>query len=588
MPSAEEVRKELEQILASPDMQASEKRREFLRYIVEAALAGHTANLKGYTIAVDVFGRDESFDAQSDAVVRIEARRLRRDLDSYYMNAGTGDSVRISIPKGAYAPHFEKISANISPETSSEMKAVPSGHSADAGETGTRSTGEPARRWQYRKQAIAATVVLAILLVALAIWKTEFFTRTPEVPVVADIPAVVVLPFEALGSSDTNHYLAAGISQELVNDLARFPGFRLYMQLPDHKTPATEDQAPMRRGPNVAYTISGSVLEDGEIARVLVQLVFTKTGQVIWSESYNTPMDPNAMILLQRDMAGKIATALGQPYGYIHGDLVNRMETPEISSMQSYICVLRANEFRRSFSRELFAPILGCLEHAVQVDPNYSDAWAMLSWLHMDAGRLEFFGSEQLQTEYDRSFQAASRAVQLSPENTRALKALASINYFMGRYTESERLARRVVELNPNDPEALAQFGWRLAARGNFREGIPNLERAIERTVNPPGWYYHFIAIDRYLAGDYEQMLIIAERSAVDESGFSHALLAIANGALGRREETRQALLRMADHKVLSSDPAAYFLRHGGTDEIVEALSAGLAQAEAFAFGEPG
>ena len=67
-------------------------------------LAGRGESLKGYAIALAVFGRGASFDPQADPVVRLEARRLRRDLDSYYMEAGQYDPVRISIPKGSYVP----------------------------------------------------------------------------------------------------------------------------------------------------------------------------------------------------------------------------------------------------------------------------------------------------------------------------------------------------------------------------------------------------------------------------------------------------------------------------------------------------
>ena len=108
VPSADDVRAELDRLLSSGRFQASERRRAFLRYIVEETLAGRADRLKGYAIAVTIFGRDETFDPQTDPVVRLEARRLRRDLDSYYVDAGSHDAVRISIPKGSYVPRFER------------------------------------------------------------------------------------------------------------------------------------------------------------------------------------------------------------------------------------------------------------------------------------------------------------------------------------------------------------------------------------------------------------------------------------------------------------------------------------------------
>ena len=101
-----------------------------------------------------------------------------------------------------------------------------------------------------------------------------------------------------------------------------------------------------------------------------------KTGQVIWSHTYTNPSEPQALIKAQSNAASEIATAIGQPYGVVTSDL--RRSIPSVSSMQSYVCVLRAYAFRRNFSRENFASILQCLEKAVQRDAAYSDAWAML------------------------------------------------------------------------------------------------------------------------------------------------------------------------------------------------------------------
>jgi len=166
-----------------------------------------------------------------------------------------------------------------------------------------------------------------------------------------------------------------------------------------------------------------------------------------------------------------------------------------------------------------------------------------------------------------------------------ALKALSSIYHYMGRYDESERLARKAEDLNPNDPDTLAQLGWRLAVRGKFEEGIPILKRAIERTANPPGWYFHLITIDLYLKGNYGQMLQVAQRSTTGGLGVSQLLVAIAAGALGKRELAQQALDKMSTYAQLSHDPTAYLRRHGATDDIVNALMNGLQKARQVARG---
>jgi hypothetical protein len=102
------IREELARILASPEFKASPRRREMLTYLIEEMLAGRGGELKGYNIGTSVFGRGLDFDAQSDPVVRIEARRLRRDLAGYYVSAGRADLLRISIPTGQYVPEVSR------------------------------------------------------------------------------------------------------------------------------------------------------------------------------------------------------------------------------------------------------------------------------------------------------------------------------------------------------------------------------------------------------------------------------------------------------------------------------------------------
>src|ERR687889_1938450 len=105
-PSAADVRAQLERLVASPDFDVPARARRFLSYIVEETLAGRAERIKAYAVGMEVFGRDKNFDAQSDPAVRIEAGRLRRALERYYLSSGLSDPVIITIPKGAYVPHF--------------------------------------------------------------------------------------------------------------------------------------------------------------------------------------------------------------------------------------------------------------------------------------------------------------------------------------------------------------------------------------------------------------------------------------------------------------------------------------------------
>ena len=107
--SGESIRVELEKILASPRFVHSGRLKRFLRYSVEEALAGRRENLKEYALAIEVFDKDASHDPGSDPIVRVEARRLRTRLKEYYETGGRNDPIRIDLPKGAYAPTFQRV-----------------------------------------------------------------------------------------------------------------------------------------------------------------------------------------------------------------------------------------------------------------------------------------------------------------------------------------------------------------------------------------------------------------------------------------------------------------------------------------------
>ncbi|MCE2738876.1 MAG: hypothetical protein LW703_11000, partial [Rhodobacter sp.] len=108
--SLDEIGAQMARVLSSKDFDASDRNRRFLEYVVQEAMAGRADRIKAYSIATTVFGRNEDFDPQQDAIVRIEAGRLRRSLDRYYLTSGRNDEVRISIPVGAYVPVFLRYS----------------------------------------------------------------------------------------------------------------------------------------------------------------------------------------------------------------------------------------------------------------------------------------------------------------------------------------------------------------------------------------------------------------------------------------------------------------------------------------------
>ena len=530
-PSSADIRAELARILDSPTLRVSNRRRALLQYLVDETLAGRGDRLKGVSVALAVFGREENFDPQSDPVVRFEARRLRSDLDSYYVDAGSRDPLRISIPKGGYVPRFDWQSgagpdeAARRPEEATPPLASIDGQPLAAPVTGA---GEEGTR---RLRLWAALAAVVILVAAFGAWfRQERWSAEDEVRG----PSVIVLPFSALSVGDNDRFLAEGMTQELIGKLSRFPEFRLFSAPASFAQSPGADARELGRTLGTGYVVQGNLRSEDSFVHVRAMLTDAATGEVLWNGTYDRPLSPTNMFAVQEEISAEISTTLGQPYGVLSGQEADRMTGAP--SMSSYACVLRAYDYRRSFDEGEYRPVLGCLEAAVARDPDYSDAWAMLGWLQLDAGRFGMApdGREQA---YRRALESASRAAGIDPRNALAFKALGAIYHYSGRYTESVHATRTALEINPNDPDTMAQLGWRLAVRGNFKEGIPYLRRAIDRTVSPPGWYFHLIAVDDYLRGDY-------------------ASDACRRGALGRR--------RLSDEPVLHSRRAGRARAQGG------------------------
>jgi tetratricopeptide (TPR) repeat protein len=102
------VIRELDAILASPSFKNSGRLSRFLRYIVGQSLEGHAEDLKEYRVGLEVFERGPDYDTRIDPVVRVEARQLRFKLAKYYATFGAADEIVIGLPKGHYAPCFER------------------------------------------------------------------------------------------------------------------------------------------------------------------------------------------------------------------------------------------------------------------------------------------------------------------------------------------------------------------------------------------------------------------------------------------------------------------------------------------------
>src|ERR1017187_4437648 len=129
------VLKELDAILASYHFRGSKRYPALLKYVVDAALDGHSGELKERTLGVEVFGRDPNYDTSADPVVRLSAGEVRKRIAQYYHENGNGTRVQIELPLGSYVPEFllrGPETPEVQPESVNE-RLISTGNHAHAG-----------------------------------------------------------------------------------------------------------------------------------------------------------------------------------------------------------------------------------------------------------------------------------------------------------------------------------------------------------------------------------------------------------------------------------------------------------------------
>ncbi|MFL5011318.1 adenylate cyclase [Rhizobium sp.] len=525
-PHADDIREQLERVVSSPEFPGVGRAATFLRYVVSETLEGRGNRIKAYSIAIEVFGRDPGF-TQDDPVVRIEAGRLRRSLERYYLVAGQHDPVRIDIPKGGYVPTFAwscPASVDIGDE--------------DAGET-SPSEVRPGRWWRARRVLWPGAAALAAVAISLY-WIAER-SPAPSLARVAslspDRPALVVAPFANLGEGPEAQLYTAGLTEELMTILPRFKEIKVFGRETSKSLPADVGASEIRAEFGARYLLAGGVRTSGKRLRVTARLLDTSDGEILWSENYDNDLASGDLFAIQTDVARKVATAIAQPYGVM---AQVDAASPPPDNLGAYECTLRFYAYRSELSAEAHARVRDCLEAALARFPNYATAWAMLSIVYLDEDRYKFNPTSGQDTAIQRALDAARRATQIDPNNTRGLQALMTALFFDRQLAESLRVGEQALATNPNDTELMGEFGTRLAIAGQWQRGADLLDQAIALNPGSGGFYRGTRALAAYMLRDNHTAVLEIKQANTQKFPLFHVVAAIIYAEAGMMDDARR------------------------------------------------
>ncbi|WP_244846507.1 hypothetical protein [Mesorhizobium sp. L-8-3] len=513
--SVENCREQLERILNSAEFDATDRERRFLTYVVDETLAGRSSRIKAYSIAVEVFGRDASFDPQADPIVRVEAGHLRRAIERYYLTAGQADPILITIPKGGYVPNFS-------------LRSIPDPVAEEPAATPARAQME--RRWRSHPSIALAAAIFVAAAIVLA-WLGYSSRPGPSKP---EVPRLLVEWFDDLTGTDESAALARGLTQEVISHLSKFKDI-VVVQSPASATL-----------PQVRYVLAGSVDLSADRFRFRVRMLNRADGSVLWAQSYDGATTVPGLLKAQADVAQNVATSLAQSYGVIFQADARLVVPNPPDNWAAYSCTLSYYAYRANFDPAARSSVRSCLEKAVERFPNYATGWALLSQTYIDDVRFRYpFDPAWSPASLDRALAAARRAVELEPLSIRGLQAQMFALYFRREFDAARRIGSRAMAINPNDTELMGEYGYRLALSGNWNEGCALVAEARERNPGPLSYYEVGLALCSYFSGDHQQAAVWIRKADVSGNALYHAIAAaiFAEGGLKADAERERAWL---------------------------------------------
>lgn len=565
------IKQSLDQVLKSRIFEKSARARAFLRYIVEEDLAGRADKLKGFSIAVDVFGKDTSFDPATDPLIRVHASRLRELLAKYYDKEGAQSRVRFSIAVGGYKPRYEfitpKINALSQADNNNTILSVASGDMelSNFKESNRQQDQVLARQLKliWWVLGVIASFIVLIGSIFIIYWPDELSSNAaktsspqylhflPSLEVFVDNNDSALLNF---GSSLTNHLLAYDTVSVLPMG-------------------SIEELGHSKSG-ELAYGVKLERLKNtssGDDVRVgLVRLV---DQQVIRSETYPLTIWKSNKIEF---IAASKLTAMTTPEGSLYADVIARgAETPVIS------CLNKIRVYYDLRNEEKHKSAYRCAFDLSNSDIKYGLITASLGGLMAEAIGRGYKVDERLSVKedgYQLALKTALMGVDQMPLSARAAREVGFVHSWRNEIPQMIKWFDRANELNKFDTSIGASYGYGRILSGDYKAAVLALDVVTKATTRHPTWWDYYYAIGLLMEGRLQAAdnasnpLLITGKSAQ-----YLALKAVIFYELGNLEKSRELVGKIRKKfPKFSKDPQASFRRRLFPEDLVLRLSNAL------------
>lgn len=559
-PAAPAVRETLKRLLVSETFSRSERARDLLQYLVERELAGEADRLKGFSIAVDVFGKDADFDPSTDAVVRVQAGRLRDLLQQYFATEGASEPLRISIPRGSYIPTYKILGADKQPEQP-QVEAKPA--SIPTGALPLPSLG---RQLAFMWLAIGVVVmVLSFMLLRqsnILSATAEAITTAPEAPATTssiDLTQPDTLPTIYLSAKDETPEVAA-VAATLRRGLSGFDTVDFIGR------DIEGDTNPQFKALNFIFRL----MPGSTAGSVTVELQNLASGRVLLSRTLSrSETEPQE---IEDQIAGLLTTtttASGTIYAYIE------QEGTQVGLTR---CLLLNDDYYQDPNAQTHENAYRCFEQLLALKTKSALVYSELSALHLEAVTDRY--AYPPEASRDKAMAMAHKAVQMAATSPYAHRAYGYMHSRLGNSEESIRWTRKAYELNTYDLTMAAAYGYGLIFAGHYEEGTPIIARAVESTSAHPPWWDFGLFLGEFMLGDMKEAAraTAALNPTAKKSHYLAARLIAADQIGDARAKKERLNELLTDFPKFAADPRKTFEQRKYpadlTDRLVEALRA--------------
>ncbi|HKW05265.1 MAG TPA: hypothetical protein VJN71_08210, partial [Nitrososphaerales archaeon] len=342
---------------------------------------------------------------------------------------------------------------------------------------------------------------------------------------------IAVLPLVSFSPDPNDEFFADGLTEELIDRLCQVRELEVIARTSVMAYKNKEKKiAEIGKELKVGTLVEGSVRKAGNRIRVTAQLIDARTEGHLWSSRYDNELED--IFAVQSDIAEKITKALKLNL------VAPEAETPKKSTpvTEAYVYYLNGVHLRHKATEEGLRKAVQYLEKAIELDPDYADAFAQI------AINLVFIGiywMEPLAQAFSKARNYATKALEIDPKNTEALYAKGWISYFYDwNWMEAEKEARLAISLNPSYSEPRITLAWLLLALGRNSEAVEEARKAVD--LDPLGVYSRQCE-GRVLAsvGKFHEAIITLNTTLEIEpsSSFLHTEMGYTYLSMGKVEE---------------------------------------------------